>query len=97
MPLRTSGSDVVIVSNMIGTCPPMTSISAGALPLYGTCCICVPVAALNISAPRCAPAPAPPDAYEYLFGSAFSNAISSRTLFAGKSGGVTSISGMYPT
>ena len=96
LPLRTSGSEVVMVSNMIGTWPPTTSTRAVRVALVGhRACMVVPVIDLNISAPRWAPATAPPVAKKYLFGLAFSKAMSSATLFRRKARcGVTRISGM---
>ena len=36
-PAFTKGKEDGIPSNMIGTCPPITSVKAGPLPLYGIC------------------------------------------------------------
>ena len=72
----------------------MTSVIAGALPLYGTCRALMPACELNSSATRCAVAPVPEDAKVYLSGFAFSSAMNSFALFAGKPAAATSAYGL---
>jgi hypothetical protein len=76
----TCGSEVVIVSNIIVTWPPRRSLSAGALPLYGTWTMSTLAVVFRSSPDRCAPAPAPPEANWSCPGLAFAAAISSCTL-----------------
>ena len=78
-----AASAVVMLSNVIVTCPPITSCSAGGLPLYGMCCISTPAIDLNSSPDRCCDVPLPLDANVYLPGLAFISAISSATVFGG--------------
>ena len=47
LPAFASGHAVVMLSNVIVTCPPITSCSAGGLPLYGMCCMSTPAIALE--------------------------------------------------
>ena len=68
----------------------MTSVIAGALPLYGTCRALMPACELNSSATRCAVAPVPDEAKVYLSGFAFASAMNSFALLAGKLPATTS-------
>src|SRR5439155_4546680 len=61
-PALMNASDEGRLSNINWTWPPMRSVSAGALPLYGTCVICTPVMALNSSPERWIDVPLPDDA-----------------------------------
>ncbi len=74
----------------MGTCPLITSISDWPLPLYGTCTMSTPVAALNISPLMCDWMPLPPDPKFSCPGFAFASAMSSATVFAGTEGCTTS-------
>ena len=47
---------------MTSTCPPMTSVTAGDVPLYGMCPMSVCVRSLKYSIAMCAALPLPPDA-----------------------------------
>ena len=49
LPLRTICSTEGTLLNAESTCPPTTSVMAGAMPRYGTCRILMPVSALIIS------------------------------------------------
>ncbi len=69
------------------------SVSAGAVPLYGTCVICMPVAATRTASPMCRLLPTPEDAHVILFGLALAYATRSFTDFAGKPGWVSSSNG----
>src|SRR4029453_15419183 len=60
-----------ILSKITWTWPPSRSVIAGAAPRYGTCCIFVPVIAMNISPDRCTEVPLPDDAKFTLPGLAF--------------------------
>src|SRR6185437_12819383 len=51
-PALMNGNDDGRLSNINCTCPPIRSVSAGALPLYGTCVISTPVITLNNSPDR---------------------------------------------
>ena len=63
-------------------------------PLYGTCSMSTPAAALNSSPEKCASEPLPPDAYVYLPGLALASATSSGTDLIGESAGTTSTDGV---
>ncbi len=67
----------------------MRSVSAGALPLYGTWDICTPVIDLNISPERWIELPAPEDAKLSLPGLILPYAMSSCTVFTGSAGFTT--------
>ena len=56
------GSTELSGLNSMLTWPPIRSVTAGALPLYGTWISFVPVIDLNSSADRCCGVPLPPDA-----------------------------------
>ena len=56
------GRAEAMLSNIIETWPPATSCNPGGLPLYGTCCICTPAIALNISPAKCWELPLPAEA-----------------------------------
>ena len=61
-PPSTCGHAEGMLSNMNCTCPPIRSVMAGALPLYGTCCVFRPVSDLNISPAMWIDVPLPDDA-----------------------------------
>src|SRR3954471_14400190 len=71
----------------------MRSVSAGALPLYGTCRAFNPAMELKSSDTRCAVAPVPEDEKVYLSGLARTSVTNSRALFAGKLGFTTNAKG----
>ena len=62
LPAFTCGEALTTLSIMIGTWPAITSISAGPLPLYGTCSMSMPAARLKSSMPRWDGEPLPIDA-----------------------------------
>ncbi|MNT37577.1 hypothetical protein D3C72_1737180 [compost metagenome] len=82
-----------MVSNMRSACPPITSVSAGALPRYGTCTMRVPARVLNSSADRWVDCPLPDDAKVSWPARCLARAMSSLTLRTGRSGRVTMTSG----
>ena len=55
----TCGAAVRTRSNISETCPEMRSFSAGALPLYGTCTMSIPVIDLSSSPARWLEVPLP--------------------------------------
>src|SRR5262249_50038707 len=61
-PAWTCGSEIEVMANMTCTCPPTTSIMAGAAFLYGTCTRLTPAIDLNNSPARCGGVPLPDDA-----------------------------------
>src|ERR1700730_4621015 len=71
----------------------MTSVSAGALPLYGTWRALSCAIELNSSVTRCAVAPVPEDAKGYLSGLLGTSWTNSAASFAGKLGFVTRANG----
>src|SRR2546426_6570031 len=75
----------------------MISVIAGALPLYGTCRGWICAIELKSSVNRCAVAPVPDEEKVYLPGFAFTSAMNSFALFAGKAGCVTSAKGVAAT
>ena len=93
LPLFTCGIADSIVSNISAAWPPMTSVSAGALPLYGTWFILTPAMELKSSAERCVDWPLPEEAKLSVPGFALASAISSATFFAGRAGLTTITSG----
>src|SRR5688572_9747515 len=52
-----------LVANVRNTWPPIKSVIAGALPLYGTCTILVPVSVSNSAPERCPDDPMPAEEY----------------------------------
>jgi hypothetical protein len=82
-----------MLSNVMLTWPPITSVSAGGLPLYGTCCISTPAMPLNSSPERCCDVPLPLEAKFQLPGFAFMSLMSSATFLAGMSLLTTSMFG----
>jgi len=62
LPALTCAAEEATLSTRTGTWPAMTSATAGALPLYGTCTMSIPAVALNISAARWVEVPLPDDA-----------------------------------
>ena len=49
LPALMCAAEVLTWSNIIATCPPITSTSDCALPLYGTCSMRIPALRMNIS------------------------------------------------
>src|SRR5690242_11636397 len=70
-------------SNMTCTCPDVRSSSAGAVPLYGTWTILMPVIIIRSSVERCADAPTPLEAKESWPGFVLARATSSFTEVTG--------------
>ena len=62
LPARSIGRAATLVSKLRATWPPIRSVIAGELPLYGTCRMSTPVASLNTSPARCEVVPLPNDA-----------------------------------
>ncbi len=62
LPARMWGSDEGMLSNIMFTCPPSRSVTAGALPLYGMCSMSTPAIDLNSSPERWMLVPLPLDA-----------------------------------
>src|SRR3954464_577475 len=71
----------------------MRSLSAGALPLYGTWRAFSPAIELNSSDTRCAVAPVPEEEKVYLSGFERTRATNSAAFFAGNDGCVTNANG----
>src|SRR5947207_13423871 len=65
------------LSNRILTCPPIGSVTAGALPLYGVCRMSMPGTILKYSAVTWLGVPFPADAYASLPRGAFASDIDS--------------------
>ena len=82
LPARTCGSIEAGVSIIMLIWPPIRSCSAGAVPLYGTCTILIPVVDISNSVVRCAAAPMPLDANVSCPGLAFASSTRSFTEFA---------------
>ena len=89
-----SGIDEPTESIMNCVSPPSTPLSAGALPLYGTCSICVPVSSCSSSPARCSVLPMPVLAKLASPGLALAAAIRSASVRAGLSVRTTSTSGV---
>src|SRR6218665_456646 len=87
LPAFTCGMAERMVSNISCAWPPITSVSAGALPLYGMCVIFTPAIEANSSAARWVDWPLPDDAKLSTPGLALASAMSSVTSFAGRPGG----------
>ena len=83
LPARTCGSMEEGVSIMKLIWPPIKSCSAGAVPLYGTCSILMPVVDMRSSVVRCAAAPMPLEAKVSWPGLAFASSIRSFIVVAG--------------
>src|SRR6202171_5864853 len=79
------------------TCPPMTSVIAGAAPLYGTCISLAPLESASSSIARCGMLPIPDDAMGIGFGLCLDCATRSVTLVAGFVGFTTSTSTLLTT
>src|ERR1700681_4672671 len=79
------------------TCPPMTSVIAGAAPLYGTCISLAPLESASSSIARCGMLPIPDDAMGIGFASCLDCATSSMTLVAGLAGFTTRTSTLLTT
>src|SRR5688572_14214389 len=90
--LMCGAADIVVVKSIV-TRPPMTSVTAGGIPLYGTWIMVTPAARWNISADRWGAEPAPGVAKVSSPGFAFARAIRSLTDFAAKEAGTTSTLG----
>ncbi len=71
-----------MLSNIMFTCPPIRSVIAGPLPLYGTCVMSRPSICLNISQDMWIVEPLPLEAQVSLPGCALASAMSSCTEFA---------------
>ena len=78
------------------TWPPMRSVTAGAVPLYGTCTRSSPKRERNSSPVRCGGVPPPAVAKVYLPGAAFASATKSFTEPAGIAVPTLITSGMWP-
>ena len=59
LPDLMSGVDATTVSTASCTCPPISAVRLGELPLKGTCIIGKPAVVLSISAPKCTDEPVP--------------------------------------
>jgi hypothetical protein len=97
LPLRTCGSTAAGVSIIQSICPPMRSIVAGLLPLYGMCVAPRPSLRLSESADRCPSVPDPAEPKFCLRASAFAFATSSGTFPTLSAGLTTSTSGVPVT
>jgi hypothetical protein len=86
-----------MLSNMSEMRPLMRSMYAAGVPLYGTCVMSVPVAALNISPARWFEVPGPPEPKSTLPGFAFRYATNSFTFFTGTEGFTASTRGVVAT
>ena len=76
----------------------MMSVSAGAVPLYGTCrAPRMPAIELKSSVKRCAVAPVPEEENVYFAGSALISAMNSFASLAGNEGCTTSANGVAAT
>src|SRR5215471_20111958 len=75
-----------MLSNSICTWPAIRSVSAGAVPRYGTWTRLMPVIILSNSPDRCGDVPTPPEAKLILPGLALAWAMNSATLLAGTAG-----------
>ncbi|CFW13724.1 Uncharacterised protein [Bordetella pertussis] len=62
LPACTCGHDDGMLSNMNCTWPPIRSVTAGALPLYGTCSTSIPARCLNSSPAMWIEVPLPDEA-----------------------------------
>ena len=71
LPSLAIGRAEGMLSNITWICPPIRSGIANWRPLYGTCCIVVPVMALNSSPETCTEEPMPGEPNDSLFGFAF--------------------------
>jgi hypothetical protein len=78
------------MSNMKAMLPAITSVSAAALPLYGTCCIGAPVIVFSSSPKRWLDEPLPAEPKVPLPGLAFDQVTSSAADFTGRPGCTTS-------
>src|SRR3954451_1537036 len=94
LPARASGSDEVPASNIAWISPPTRSVTAGTLPLYGTCSILIPVADLNISPARCSELPLPIEPKLSLPGWDLPYSMNSLTVFTGSEGFTTRYNGV---
>src|SRR5690348_7817012 len=96
-PACTCGMAGGVVENVSATSPPSSALTAGALPLYGTCTIFVPAIDENVSPERCTIVPFPEDAYAISPGRDLANAMNSLTERAGSDGCTTMTSGVCAT
>src|SRR5581483_2370239 len=83
LPERTYWSAAAALPKTSCTLPATVSLSAGPLPLYGTCTILIFAASRKYSVARCTMLPLPDDAYESLSGCFAATATSSFSVFAG--------------
>ena len=97
MPCLTNCAAAGIETHSNGTCPPITSVTAGPPPLYGMCVICVPVRTFSSSPARWPGDPLPTEANDRLSGLALASAISSATFATGSCGFATRICGSDAT
>src|SRR5512134_2189295 len=86
LPAFACGSADGRLSNMIAICPPSRSLTAGALPLYGTCVRSTFAIVLNSSHERWIDVPLPDEPQVTLPGLAFAYAIISCTVLNGCDG-----------
>ncbi len=89
MPDFTCGAAEIVVVKSIVTRPPITSVTAGGMPLYGTWIICTPAVRWKSSPARCGADPAPGEAKVSSPRFAFASAINSLTELAWKPGWTT--------
>ena len=78
-----------MMSTDIGTRPPITSCSAGAAPLYGTCSMSMPASDSISAAPTWLVLPMPEEAYWMSFALALAAAMRSRRVLPAKPGPTT--------
>ena len=97
LPARTCCVPVTRLMNMRSILPPRRSVSAGAVPLYGTFRRRAPVISLNFSPARCSDEPMPPMPMVSLSGCSLASAISALTSLAGSFGLPTSMLGTVAT
>src|SRR6476661_8530244 len=104
MPTPRSRPDLIAASGppgrlptLNGNCPPITSASAGAAPLYGTCTMSMCVIDLSNSIERCGDAPTPDEPKLSLPGFALALAITSPTFLNGCAGLARKTFGVAPT
>src|SRR3954467_1721925 len=86
LPACTCGITGCTGENMIWTRPPMRSVTACAVPLYGTCVMSTRATLLKSSPARCEPEPLPDETKLIAPGFDFASATRSRTDDACKPG-----------
>jgi hypothetical protein len=97
LPSLISGSDGGRSTNIAGIWPPRKSVIAGAVPLYGTSMMSMPVMLLSNSVCRCAGEPGPLVANMSWPGFSFASLIRSVTVRTESDGCTTSTNGMPAT